>query len=44
MRLKHTLDFLLQHGYAVLFVSVLIEQLGLPIPSIPILLAIGALV
>jgi membrane protein DedA with SNARE-associated domain/rhodanese-related sulfurtransferase len=43
MRLKHTLDFLLQHGYAVLFVSVLIEQLGLPIPSIPILLAIGAL-
>jgi membrane protein DedA with SNARE-associated domain len=41
--LKHTLEFLLQHGYAVLFVSVLIEQLGLPLPSIPILLAVGAL-
>ncbi len=41
--MKHTLDFLLQHGYAVLFVSVLIEQLGLPVPSIPILLAVGAL-
>jgi membrane protein DedA with SNARE-associated domain len=42
--LKQTLEFLLHHGYAVLFVSVLIEQLGLPLPSIPILLAAGALV
>jgi membrane protein DedA with SNARE-associated domain len=41
--LKQTLAFLLQHGYAVLFVSVLIEQMGLPLPSIPILLAVGAL-
>jgi membrane protein DedA with SNARE-associated domain len=41
--LKQTLEFLLHHGYAVLFVSVLIEQLGLPLPSIPILLAMGAL-
>jgi membrane protein DedA with SNARE-associated domain len=41
--LKATLEFLLRHGYAVLFASVLIEQLGLPLPSIPILLAMGAL-
>jgi membrane protein DedA with SNARE-associated domain len=41
--MKQTLEFLLHHGYAVLFVSVLIEQLGLPLPSIPILLAVGAL-
>jgi len=42
--LKQTLEFLLRHGYAVLFVSVLIEQLGVPIPSVPLLLATGALV
>ncbi len=41
--MKETLDFVLRHGYAVLFLSVLVEQLGLPIPSLPILLAIGAL-
>ena len=41
--MKETLDFVLKHGYLVLFVSVLVEQLGLPLPSIPILLAIGAL-
>jgi membrane protein DedA with SNARE-associated domain len=41
--LKQTVDFLLRHGYSVLFVSVLVEQLGLPVPSIPILLAVGAL-
>lgn len=37
------LPFLLNHGYVVVFVWVLIEQLGLPVPSIPILLAAGAL-
>jgi membrane protein DedA with SNARE-associated domain len=40
---KETLEFLVHHGYAVLFVSVLVEQLGLPLPSIPMLLAMGAL-
>jgi membrane protein DedA with SNARE-associated domain len=35
--------FLLQHGYSVLFLWVLAEQAGLPIPSIPILLAAGVL-
>src|SRR3954464_4545863 len=37
------LQFLLHHGYSVLFFWVLAEQSGLPIPSIPILLAAGAL-
>ena len=35
--------FLLHHGYSVLFLWVLLEQGGLPIPSIPLLLAAGAL-
>ncbi len=38
-----TLQFLLRHGYLVVFVWVFVEQVGLPIPSIPILLAAGAL-
>src|SRR6266478_2610066 len=36
-------EFLLRHGYAVLFVIVLAGQLAIPIPSIPLLLAAGAL-
>jgi len=38
------LPFLLRHGYWVLFFNVLVEQLGLPIPAFPVLLAMGALV
>jgi membrane protein DedA with SNARE-associated domain len=34
-------DFLLQHGYAVLFAVSLIAQLGLPVPLTPLLLAAG---
>jgi len=37
-------QFLIQYGYALLFGWVFAEQMGLPIPSIPILLAAGALV
>jgi len=37
------LQFLMHHGYAVLFLWVLGEQLGLPIPAVPMLLAAGAL-
>jgi membrane protein DedA with SNARE-associated domain len=35
-------DFLLRHGYAVLFVLVLIDQLGIPVPAAPFLIAAGA--
>src|ERR1700738_3441239 len=38
-----TLDFLLRHGYVVLLGWVFAEQIGLPIPSLPLLLAAGAL-
>ena len=41
--MNESLDFLLTHGYTVVFIWVLAEQLGLPLPSIPILLAAGAL-
>lgn len=41
--MENTLEFVIRHGYLVLFVWVLAEQLGLPLPAIPILLAAGAL-
>jgi membrane protein DedA with SNARE-associated domain/rhodanese-related sulfurtransferase len=41
--MTHTMEFLLKHGYVVLFVAVMAEQIGLPIPSTPFLLAVGAL-
>jgi membrane protein DedA with SNARE-associated domain len=36
-------EFLLKYGYWVLFLNVLAEQIGLPIPSLPVFLAVGAL-
>jgi membrane protein DedA with SNARE-associated domain len=41
--LEQAADFLIRHGYAVLFGWVLLEQLGLPIPAAPLLVAAGAL-
>ena len=41
--MSETLDFIVRHGYSVLFVWMIAEQLGLPIPAIPLLLAAGAL-
>src|ERR1700675_2871192 len=41
--MNSTLEFLVRHGYVVLLVWVFVEQLGLPIPSVPLLLAAGAL-
>ena len=38
-----TLEFLIRHGYVVLLGWVFAEQLGLPIPSLPVVLAAGAL-
>jgi membrane protein DedA with SNARE-associated domain len=37
------LEFLLHHGYLVLVVWVFLEQMGMPVPSSPLLLAAGAL-
>ena len=37
------IDFFLQYGYLILFVWVLAEQLGMPIPSVPLLVTAGTL-
>lgn len=39
----NTVQFLIQHGYILLFAWVFAEQAALPLPSIPLLLACGAL-
>lgn len=41
--MHRTIEFLLHHGYVVLLAWVFAEQLGVPVPSIPLLLAAGAL-
>ena len=41
--MHQTLEFVLKHGYLFVFGSVLAEQVGLPIPALPVLLAMGAL-
>src|SRR5437867_3696466 len=38
-----TMQFLVQHGYIMLFLFVFAEQIGLPVPALPVLLAAGAL-
>jgi membrane protein DedA with SNARE-associated domain len=40
---EQVLDFVGRHGGPIVFVTVFLDQLGLPIPTIPILLAFGAL-
>ncbi len=42
--IRETLAFVERHGYALLFFWVLIEQSAIPLPSIPLLLAAGALI
>jgi membrane protein DedA with SNARE-associated domain len=43
MSLQEAVEFLIKHGYTLLFGWVLVEQMGLPVPAIPLLLAAGAL-
>ena len=43
LSLEQAADFLISHGYALLFGWVLLEQMGLPIPAAPLLIAAGAL-
>ena len=40
--MNETLQYLVKHGYIVLFASVLAQQLGLPLPSTPFIIAAGA--
>src|ERR1035438_4791339 len=37
------IEFFVRHAYAILFLWVLVEQLGIPIPSVPLLLTAGTL-
>src|ERR1019366_8299141 len=41
--MNELLQFVVRHGYSLVFAWVFIEQAGLPIPSAPLLLAAGAL-
>jgi membrane protein DedA with SNARE-associated domain len=41
--MQPVLEFLLKYGYWVLFLNVLAEQLAIPLPAGPVLLAMGAL-
>ncbi|MGH7406105.1 MAG: DedA family protein, partial [Candidatus Methylomirabilales bacterium] len=41
--MSEALEFLIRHGYSVLFAVIFIEQIGLPIPAAPLMLAAGAL-
>jgi membrane protein DedA with SNARE-associated domain len=41
--MSELLQFLIRHGYTVLFVWVLAEQVGAPVPAAPMLLAAGVL-
>src|SRR5438270_5841281 len=41
--MTETSQFLIRHGLPLVFAAVLVEQFGVPIPAIPLLLAAGAL-
>lgn len=41
--MKELIQFLERYGYVILFVDVAAGQMGLPIPTVPLLLAMGAL-
>lgn len=41
--MHRTIEFLIKHGYIVILAWVFAEQIGVPVPSLPLLLAAGAL-
>ena len=41
--MPETLQFLIRHGYLILFSVVFVEQAGFPVASVPVLLGVGAL-
>ncbi len=44
LTISHTIAFVEKHGYTLLFLWVLAEQSGVPLPSAPLLLVAGALI
>jgi len=43
LAINHTIAFVERHGYALVFAWVLAEQSAIPLPSVPLMLAAGAL-
>src|SRR5882724_5642044 len=41
--MTHSIEFLIRYGYVLIFGWVFAEQIGIPVPAIPVLLAAGAL-
>jgi membrane protein DedA with SNARE-associated domain len=41
--MNEVIQFVIRHGYSLVFVSVLADQIGVPVPSSPLLLAAGVL-
>ena len=41
--MNEVIQFVIQHGYSLVFVSVLADQIGVPVPSSPMLLAAGVM-
>ncbi|PYO50065.1 MAG: sulfurtransferase [Candidatus Rokuibacteriota bacterium] len=41
--MSHFVDFVIRHGEALVFVYVFADQIGVPLPAVPALLAMGAL-
>jgi membrane protein DedA with SNARE-associated domain len=41
--MEQLVQFLLRHGYSVVFVAVFAEQAGIPFPAVPVLVTTGAL-
>jgi membrane protein DedA with SNARE-associated domain/rhodanese-related sulfurtransferase len=41
--MTHSVEFLIRYGYVLIFGWVFAEQIGIPVPAIPVLLAAGAL-
>jgi membrane protein DedA with SNARE-associated domain/rhodanese-related sulfurtransferase len=41
--MDNLIHFVIQHGYAVLFIWIFTETMGLPVPSAPLLVMVGAL-
>jgi membrane protein DedA with SNARE-associated domain/rhodanese-related sulfurtransferase len=41
--MQDLVDFVAHHGYGLVFFAILIEQMGIPLPGVPILIVMGAL-
>ena len=40
--MSEVVQALVQYSYALLFVFILVDQVGVPVPAVPVLLGVGA--